>query len=120
MMPQRLIYSTKDLRNAIAHNDVIFDCRFKSGNIDRQVKHAIENATGVTGLNFVTITDYLILIIYQLKLFHVTKTEMKRMIACFDSIVEQLRNSVPTNIFNQIIHTDNNAKIVQLKKFVSQ
>ena len=25
LMPQRLIYATKDLRNAIAHNDVIFD-----------------------------------------------------------------------------------------------
>lgn len=33
MMPQRLIYATKDLRNAIAHNDVIFDTRFRSGKL---------------------------------------------------------------------------------------
>jgi abortive infection bacteriophage resistance protein len=55
IMPQRLIYATKDLRNAIAHNDVIFDCRFKTGNIDKQVSNAITNATGVSDLNF----DYL-------------------------------------------------------------
>lgn len=29
MLPQRLIYSIKDLRNSIAHNDVIFDTRFR-------------------------------------------------------------------------------------------
>lgn len=46
MMPQRLIYATKDLRNAIAHNDVVFDTRFRTGSIDKQVGNAISNATG--------------------------------------------------------------------------
>ena len=68
MMPQRLIYATKDLRNAIAHNDVVFDTRFKTGNIDNQVSNAISNVTGVKDISFGTITDYLVLLIYQLKL----------------------------------------------------
>lgn len=116
MMPQRLIYATKDLRNAIAHNDVIFDCRFKAGNIDRQVGNAISNATGVTGLTFETITDYLVLVVYQLKLFKVTKTEMKQLISRFEQVVELLHNNVPASLFNRIIRTDNNSKITQLKK----
>ena len=120
MMPQRLIYATKDLRNAIAHNDVVFDCRFKSGKINKQVKNAIANATGVTGLTFETITDYLVLVIYQLKLFKVTKTEMKQVISRFESVAELLRGSVPVSLFNRIIYTDNNSKIAQLKRFVSQ
>jgi len=120
MMPQRLIYSTKDLRNAIAHNDVIFYCRFKSGKIDKQVGNAIANATGVTGITFETITDYIVLMIYLLKLFVATKTEMKQIISRFEILIEQLRNGVPTSIYNQIIHTDNNSKILQLKRFVSQ
>ena len=119
MMPQRLIYATKDLRNAIAHNDVIFDTRFRTGEIDKQVGNAISNATGVKGLTFETITDYLVLVIYQLKLLCVSKTEMKRTISGFEDIVEKLRSNIPTNIFNQIIHTDNHTKITQLKKFVS-
>ena len=57
MMPQRLIYATKDLRNAIAHNDVIFDTSFRTGEIDKQVGNAISNTTGVKGLTFETITD---------------------------------------------------------------
>ena len=120
MLPQRLIYTTKDLRNAIAHNDVVFDTRFKSNNIDKQVSSAIANATGVSGLSFETITDYLVLLIYQMKLIGVTKTELKKVISGFSDTVEKLRNSIPISIFNQIIHTDYNSKIAALKKFVSQ
>lgn len=119
MMPQRLIYATKDLRNAIAHNDVIFDTRFRSGKIDKQVSHAISNVIGISNLTFGTITDYLILVIYQLKLLHAAKTEMRRIISGFEDIVEKLRANVPTSIFNQIIHTDNPSKILLLKKFIS-
>ncbi len=118
MMPQRLSYATKDLRNAIAHNDVVFDTRFRTGNIDKQVGNAISNAAGVKGLTFETITDYLVLVIYQLKLLYVSKTEMKRIISGFEDIVEKLRSNVPISIFNQIIHTDNNAKLTKLKNFV--
>lgn len=119
MMPQRLIYATKDLRNAIAHNDVIFDTRFRTGKIDKQVGNAISNATGVKNLTFGTITDYLVLIIYQLKLLCISKKEMKRVESGFEDIVEKLRLAIPTNIFNKIIHTDNHTKITQLKKFIS-
>ena len=117
-MQKRLIYATKDLRNAIAHNDVIFDTRFRTGSIDKQVGNAISNATGVKNLSFETITDYLVQVIYQLKLLHVSKTEMKRIISGFEDIVEKLRSNVPTGIFNQIIHTNNNAKLAKLKTFV--
>lgn len=117
-MPERLIFTTRDLRNAIAHNDVIFDCRFKSKNIDKQVGNAITNATGVIGLSFNTITDYLVLIIYQLKLLHASKTEMKQMLDKFETIVQQLHNNVSTSVFNQIIYTDNKLKIAQLKKCI--
>lgn len=120
MMPQRLIYATKDLRNSIAHNDVIFDTRFRTNDIDKQVSNAISNVTGISNLTFETITDYLVLIIYQNKLLGITKTEMKRIITNFIEITERLRNSIPINIYNQIIHTDNNAKIALLKKFVSK
>lgn len=119
MMPQRLIYATKDLRNAIAHNDVVFDTRFKTGMIDKQVSNVISNVTGVKNLAFNTVTDYVALIVYQLKLFHTSKTEVRKMIEKFVDVCEDLRRSIPINIYNQIIHTDNNRKIQQLKKFVS-
>jgi abortive infection bacteriophage resistance protein len=118
MMPQRLIYATKDLRNAIAHNDVIFDTRFRTGNIDKQVCNAISNATGVVGLNFETITDYVVLVVYQLSLLHISKNDMKRLITSFVECTEKLRKAIPTSVYNQIIRTDNNSKIAALRKFI--
>ena len=119
-LPQRLIYAVKDLRNAIAHNDVVFDARFKTSNIDKQVSNAVNNVTSIGLLSFDTITDWIVLIVYILKLLKVSKTEMKRLIASFEESVERLRSSVSTSIFTQIIHTDHQAKINKLKQFVSQ
>lgn len=119
MIPQRLIYATKDLRNSIAHNDVVFDARFRSGRIDKQLRNAISNATGVRNLNFDTITDYIVLIIYQLKLLGVSKTEMKRLLSDFTDSVERLRQNIPINVFNQIIYTDKRQKINKLKNFIA-
>lgn len=118
MMPQRLIYATKDLRNAIAHNDVIFDTRFRTSNIDKQVCHAISNATGVSGLTFETITDYLVLVVYQLSLLRMSKNDMKRLISSFVESTEKLRKAIPISVYNQIIRTDNNTKIAALRKFI--
>lgn len=117
MMPQRLIYAIKDLRNAIAHNDVIFDTRFRSSSIDKQVSNAISNATGVQNLTFETITDYLVLIVYLLSLLRFSKTEIRRLINSFVKCTERLRKAIPTSVYNQIIYTDNNTKIASLRSF---
>ena len=120
LMLQRIIYAVKDFRNAIAHNDVVFDTRFRTGGINQQISSAITNATGVSKLTFETITDYLVLVVYLLSLLKVSKNEMKRLITSFVEYTEKLRNSIPTSVYNQIIRTDNNAKIRALKKFVKR
>ena len=120
MMPQRLIYTTKDLRNAIAHNDVVFDTRFKTGAIDQHMNRVISNATNVQGITFNTVTDYLVLLLYQLKLLQVNKTELRRLITGFSEAQERLRASVPTSIYAQIIHTNSNRKIQDLKAFIAR
>ena len=118
ILPQRLIYAVKDLRNAIAHNDVVFDTRFRTGRIDNQVRNAISNATGVSGITFETITDYLVLVIYLVALLKMSKNDMKRLITSFIDCTEKLRKSIPISVYNQIIRTDNNTKIAALRKFI--
>ena len=71
-------------------------------------------------MTFETITDYLVLVVYLLSLLKVSKNEMKRLITSFVEYTEKLRNSIPTSVYNQIIRTDNNAKIRALKKFVKR
>lgn len=120
MMTQRLIYTTKDLRNAIAHNDVVFDTRFKTGSIDKQMSNAISNAVNVSGITFDTITDYLVLLIYQLKLIGISKTELRKLISGFSEAQERLRSAIPTSAYSQIIHTDNTHKIQALKAYIGK
>lgn len=119
-IPKRLIYATKDLRNAIAHNDIIFDARFKTGEIDKQVSNAISNETGCRNITFDTITDYLVLLIYQLKHINSNKNELMAVISSFKKETEKLRKLIPISIFNQIIYTDNNAKIKKLERYIDK
>lgn len=118
IMPQRLIYTLKDLRNAIAHNDVVFDTRFKTNQIDNQISNVISNITGIKNLTFQTITDYVILIVYILKLIKSTKSDINRIIQKYTKIVENFRAKIPISPFNQIIYTDNNIKIQSLKIYI--
>lgn len=115
-----IIFAIKDLRNAIAHNSIVFDTRFKSGKIDRKLPTMIIRETGCQNVRFNTITDYLIFIIFLLKRFYFTKTEMKKIVCGFEEISENFRGKISTSVFNQILHTDNRRKIAALKKFISQ
>lgn len=43
MNTQFFIFTIKDLRNAIAHNNVIFDTQFKTGKIDERLVALLES-----------------------------------------------------------------------------
>ncbi|MHB1483543.1 MAG: Abi family protein [Saccharofermentanales bacterium] len=117
-LTQCIIFAIKDLRNSIAHNDIIFDTRFKSGDIKSSVSECVSRSSKIKNITFGSITDYIILITYLLRLFHVSKTELNRFITDFESITQLLMNHVPQPIFSQIIYTDTKVKMQQLKNFV--
>lgn len=119
LLLQRLVYTIKDLRNSIAHNDVIFDTRFRTFSINKQVINAICNETKVSKITFQTITDYVILIVYIEKMLHVSKTDLKRFVLDFETTVSKLRERIPISIYSKIIYTDNSTKIKQIKKYIS-
>ena len=117
-MLQRLIYAIKDLRNAIAHNNVIFDTGFRTGHIDKQVSEAIKMELGVEKVDFGTITDYLVLIVYLLKLLQTPAEDIAALIDDYVACTEKLRSSIAISIYNQIIYTNQNTKIKELRKAV--
>ena len=50
MNTQFFIFTIKDLRNAIAHNNVIFDTRFKTGKIDKRLINLLESEVGISNI----------------------------------------------------------------------
>lgn len=115
-----IIYTIKDLRNAVAHNEVIFDTRFRSGHVGKQLIRCLELSTTVTGINFGSIADYFMLITYLLKNLKVSKTELQRFVNEFESACEGVRKQVPFNIYSRIIPTDTSRKLAALKSYVKK
>ncbi len=117
-MVQMIVFTLKDLRNAVAHNNTIFDTRFKTGRVNQRIARYIESETNIRSVNFETIVDYIILISFVMKSLDRNKTDIMAFIKQFEDASESLYHSVPVSIFNRIIHTDTRGKIAALKNFL--
>src|SRR5699024_11822283 len=69
-----IIFLLKDLRNAVAHNGVIFDCRYRSSKPPSRLVQFLQSETKVANITFANIIDYLIIHVYLLKNLGVPKT----------------------------------------------
>ena len=114
----KYIYTLKDLRNAIAHNSVIFDTRFRNIDPTRSMKRCLEQEIGLPYVNFKSIGDYIILMCYYMKLLGATKTEIKAFVRDFERITEDYRNSVDSAVANIVIRGDLPARMNSLKNFI--
>lgn len=117
-LTKKIIFAIKELRNAVAHNDVVFDTRFARSNVDGALSTCLEIQTGIRNITFKSITDYIILVAYLLKRFGVPKGEIKRFISEFQDAIETLRKRVPIRVFTKIVLTDTRNKLQGLQKFI--
>ncbi len=113
------IFTLKDLRNAVAHNNVIFDTRFNTGAIDGRLIAMLESETGIQNIDFKYMDAYVIMITYFLRKMGETKTSCKQFIAAYDQQTEYLRNELPGNVCNKIIGTQHRKNMKQLQQFIS-
>ena len=102
----KYIYTLKDLRNAIAHNSVVFDTRFKKSDPSKAMTLCLEQYFKLPYVNFKTLGDYLFLICYYLKLLKVSKTEIKAFIRNFENITQEYQNTVSPYVYNMVVHPD--------------
>ena len=114
----KYIYALKDLRNAIAHNSVIFDTRFRNIDPTKAMKRCLEQEIGLPYVNFKSIGDYIILMCYFLKLLGMTKTEIKAFIREFERITVQYRDSVNPAVAEVVIRGDLTVRMATLKNFI--
>lgn len=115
-----IVFALKDFRNAIAHNGVVLDVRFKSGSINTGVAQLLKQETGVGKVDFTDITDYVVLVTYLMCCMSLTKTECKQFINGYETIIEQYRAGLPFNVYSRIIKTTARGKLETLREFVSK
>ncbi|MDD6351176.1 MAG: Abi family protein [Lachnospiraceae bacterium] len=114
----KYIYTLKDLRNAIAHNAVVFDTRFRNIDPDKAMKRCLEQEIGLSYVNFKSIGDYVILMSYYLKLLGVTKVEIKAFIKDYEKITNEYRIAVNPNVAAKVIRPDLSSRISTLKNYI--
>ena len=112
------IFTLKDLRNAIAHNNVIFDTRFKTGKIDKRLVGLLEKELEIHNINFNYMDAYVSMITYFLIRMGETKDLCERFILEYQEQTEELRNELPSNVCNKILGTQHRSNMEAIKKFI--
>lgn len=111
----KYVYTLKDLRNAIAHNDVVYDTRFRKMEPSKPMKQCLMFEMGLPYINFKTIGDYIILISYYLKLLKISRTEIKTFIRKFEKITRDYEAQVSSAVAAITVHPDLFSRMAILK-----
>jgi len=114
----KYLYAFKDLRNAIAHNDVIFDARFRRIDPTKAMKDCLQRDIALPFVNFKSIGDYVILTCYYLKNLGVTKTEIKSFIREFEKVTDDYRALVSPAVADIVVRGDLQQRMTILKNYV--
>ncbi len=114
----KYLYALKDLRNAIAHNDVIFDTRFRRIDPTKSMSLNLKKEIGLPYVNFKTIGDYVILTAYYLKNFRVKKIEINAFIREFERITADYAKCVSESVSSVVIHPDLESRMLSLKNYI--
>lgn len=115
----RYLYLLKDLRNAVAHNAVAFDTRFKKFDPSRAMKRCLQQEFGLSQpVDFQTIDDYVILICYYLKLLKVSKTEIRAFLRDFEQITFNYTRAVEPVVSSFVVNSNLSGKISALKNSI--
>ena len=114
----KYMYTLKDLRNAIAHNAVVFDTRFRNIDPSRAMKQCLMIEIGLPYINFKAIGDYVILICYYMHLLQLPKTEIKAFIREFERIFDNYKTQVSPAVSSIVLHPDLQSRLTILKNYI--
>ena len=117
-----LAFAITDLRNAVAHNGVVFDTRFASATIRKKVAGMLAREMGfepALRLSFDTIPDYLVLVVCLSAGLGFPKREVYRATTAYASLTDELRSCVPARAFTPLGRTDHRAEVRRREARVS-
>ena len=114
-----IIFTIKDLRNAIAHNNVIFDTRFQQKAIDSRLINLLKQETHISNIDFQYIDAYFILVIYVLRKMDASKTSCRQLIISYNKAKDELRAQIPSSVWTRILGSGTKANMKALSTYIS-
>jgi abortive infection bacteriophage resistance protein len=113
-----MLYTIKALRNAVAHNNIIFDTRFKDRKISPILKKWTEKETNIQNVSLYSLIDYIIIICCLLKRIDFTGTKARKLLNQYEAENAALQQSVSSSIYNSIFQQNIKTKIAALENYV--
>lgn len=114
----KFIYVLKDLRNAVAHNGVVFDARFRNYTLSGSAIRYLSKEIGLPYLNFKTLGDYVVMMVFIMKLLGVTKTDCRAFVRDIEKIIDEYESRVDSVVFAKVVHPDTRSRLVTLKNYI--
>lgn len=114
------LFTVKALRNATAHNNIVFDARFKDRNANKNVIRWVEDETGINNMTFEYFSDYIALIICLLKHVQYPKRKLVKFLKDYEECINELYESLPLPIYNKIVATGIQGKLKKLDSYVKK
>lgn len=112
-----IFFTLKDLRNAVAHNGVVVDVRFKSNSVNQGIGKLIDGDSNITGVNFNEIADYIVLLVYVLTKLQFAKADRTKFLNDFLAILKEYRASPPQPIFSKLVSSQAIRKVEEARMF---
>ena len=114
-----ILYTIKSLRNSVAHNNIIFDTRFKDRNISPVLKKWVEKETSIQNITLYSLIDYIIIVCCLLKRVDFSSARAKKLVNTYKDQNQLLQNNVAPSIYAQIIQQNVTQKLSALETYLN-
>lgn len=84
-----------------------------------QLGQMLSSEIGVPSIDFSTISDYVVLIVYLLRKMMVSKTECYQVIRNYSNVLEDLHGSLSSSDFHKIVNTGARSKMDSLRSYIA-
>lgn len=115
-----MLFTLKGLRNCVAHNNIIFDTRFKDRKISPVLKGWLEKETNIQNITLYSLIDYIIIACCILKRIDFSESRAKTLLRKFKEENLSLQNAVTPTIYSQIIQQNVVTKITGLEAYLNR
>ena len=120
LLISNILYTLKPLRNAVAHNNIVFDARFKDRNINAVVKKWAEKESGIKNISLYSLIDYIIIIFCLLNRIDFNMKRAKHVFQIYKDQNKILEQSVSSEIYNMLIPPNVVEKLKGLERLIKE
>lgn len=115
-----MLYTIKSLRNSVAHNNIIFDTRFKDRKISSILKKWIEKETNIQNITLYSLIDYIIIVCCLLKRVDFNAARAIQLVSAYRDESRHLQSLVAPEIYTKIMQQNVTQKIVLLEEYLNR